>query len=233
MADRLTIVVAGEPVELLGDRALYWPARQRLLIADLHLGKGDVFRQAGIALPSGGTAADLSRLAALIARTRASSLWILGDLLHGHLTDTAWRQPWEQFRAAHADLAIALVSGNHDRAVRGAGLDIERLPDRVSDGRFMLSHAPPDGNKRPRGDQPPDERQVDETGQGGFGICGHLHPVVRVPGFRGRFPAFVVHDDHLVLPAFSLFTGGWLESRPCRRYACLGGELIALGHPLP
>lgn len=217
MADRQAIVIAGEAVDLLGDRALYWPARQRLLIADLHLGKGDVFRHAGIALPSGGTADDLDRLSALIARTGATSLWVLGDLLHGHLVDTAWREPWERFRATHAGLAIALVSGNHDRAVRRAGLDIEHLPDAVSDGPFVLSHAPPTDPQRAG------------AVRAGFGLCGHLHPVVRVPGFRGRFPAFVVHGDHLVLPAFSLFTGGWLETRRSQRYACLGGEVLALG----
>ncbi|MEE7547733.1 hypothetical protein HF319_12415, partial [Xanthomonas sp. Kuri4-1] len=48
-------VLAGETVELLGDRALYRPARRALLIADLHLGKADVFRRAGIGLPAGGT----------------------------------------------------------------------------------------------------------------------------------------------------------------------------------
>ena len=34
MAAELDIVIAGEPMRLYADRALYWPARQRLLIAD-------------------------------------------------------------------------------------------------------------------------------------------------------------------------------------------------------
>ena len=52
MADELPLLRAGEPLVLLGARALYWPARQALLLADLHLGKADVFRRAGIALPA-------------------------------------------------------------------------------------------------------------------------------------------------------------------------------------
>lgn len=216
MAEALATVLAGEPVELLAERALYWPARRRLLIADLHLGKGDIFRQAGIALPSGGTAADLARLARLIARHEATSLWILGDMIHGHLVDTAWRLPWERFRAAHRDLRIALVSGNHDRAIARAALDIESLPDRVDDGPFVLSHAPGEG----AGAAP---------AAAGFGIHGHLHPVVRVPGFRGRFPTFVVQPDHLVLPAFSLFTGGLAVNSASALYPCLGGEILAIG----
>jgi hypothetical protein len=39
MAEALDLVLAGEPVRLLADRALYWPARRRLLLADLHLAR--------------------------------------------------------------------------------------------------------------------------------------------------------------------------------------------------
>ena len=79
MAEALDLEIAGETVRLLADRALYWPARARLLIADLHLGKGDTFRAAGIPIPSGGTAHDLTRLAALVELVHACELWILGD----------------------------------------------------------------------------------------------------------------------------------------------------------
>ena len=83
MAEALDLLLGGEPVRLLADRALYWPARRRLLLADLHLGKADVFRAAGIALPRGGTGHDLARLSALVDATHAASVWILGDVLHG------------------------------------------------------------------------------------------------------------------------------------------------------
>ena len=65
MAPELPITLAGESVHLLGARALYWPARDALLIADLHLGKADLFRRSGIGLPSGGTSDDLQRLGAV------------------------------------------------------------------------------------------------------------------------------------------------------------------------
>ncbi|MGP4763297.1 hypothetical protein ACTXP8_26265, partial [Klebsiella pneumoniae] len=83
MADELPLLLAGEPFMLVGARAMYWPARQALLIADLHLGKSHVFRRAGIAVPSGATRGDLDRLADAVARTAARELWIVGDLLHG------------------------------------------------------------------------------------------------------------------------------------------------------
>jgi DNA ligase-associated metallophosphoesterase len=213
MAEWIDTVLAGEPMRLCADRALYWPARRRLLVADVHLGKDDAFRAAGIALPAGGSRHDLERLSALIERHGASSLWVLGDLLHGRLVHTRWREDWARFRARHAGLEIELIEGNHDRAAARAGLDIGRRTGPVDDGPFRFDHAP-----------------LKRAGLGTrFGICGHVHPVVHVPGFRGRFPAFAVVDRQLVLPAFSVFTGGWPVARAQARYACMGPQLLAMG----
>lgn len=213
MAETIDLVLAGEPVRLFADRALYWPARRRLLVADVHLGKDDAFRAAGIALPAGGTRHDLERLTALIDGCGAASLWVLGDLLHGPRVDARWREDWTHFRERHADLDLRLIEGNHDRAAARAGLDIERHRDPVDDGPFRFAHAP---HPAPAADAR-------------FAVCGHVHPVVNVPGFRGRFPAFAVIDRQLVLPAFSLFTGGWLVKQAQARYACLGPQLLDMG----
>lgn len=188
MGEWLDIELAGEPVRLLADRALYWPARRRLFIADLHLGKADTFRAAGIALPRGGTALDLARIAALVETTDAGSLWVLGDMLHGRTDLSSWRAAWEDFRARHPRLLVSVVDGNHDRALQRAGLEIERLGDAVHDGPFVLRHDPA---RDPRGHV----------------ICGHLHPVLRLPG-QPRTPAFWLQQGCTVLPAFSAFTGG-------------------------
>ncbi|MEO6364925.1 MAG: metallophosphoesterase, partial [Luteimonas sp.] len=142
MASSLRIEIAGETVELHGDRALYWPRMQRLLISDLHLGKADVFRRAGIGLPRGGTTHDLQRLSALIERTRSRAVWILGDVLHGAAPDAAWRAPWESWRDRHRDVHVAALSGNHDRALGTAGLDVELLGSGVDEGAFALRHEP-------------------------------------------------------------------------------------------
>lgn len=211
----IDVLLAGQALRLYADRALYWPAQRRLLVADVHLGKDDSFRAAGIALPAGGTRHDLDRLSALIEHSGAEALWFLGDLLHGPLLDARWRNEWARFRARHAGLEMLLVEGNHDRAAARAGLDIEHRRDPVEDGHspVVFAHAP-----RPA--QEADGRLV---------VCGHLHPVVRVPGFRGRFPAFVQAEHQLVLPAFSLFTGGWLVRDAQARYACMHGQLLDMG----
>ena len=185
----LALEIAGEAVELHAQRALYWPRARRLLIADLHLGKGDIFRRAGISLPSGGTGDDLARLSALLFVTRAGSLWILGDMLHGPVHDAAWQNRWRQWREAHRNLEVAALIGNHDRALARADLGIELLGAGIDKAPFAFRHAP-------------------ETHPTLHVLCGHLHPQVALPGMRRRWPAFWLRPGLTMLPAFSAFTGG-------------------------
>jgi DNA ligase-associated metallophosphoesterase len=211
MAERVPLMVAGEQVELHADRALCWPARRRLVVADLHLGKADTFRRAGIALPSGGTAHDLSRLDRLLQATGAQALWVLGDMLHGDPGPRRWRVGWDGFRDRWPQLDIVVVAGNHDRALHGAGLGVRIETGAVSDGPFVFRHDPADD---PRG----------------LVLCGHVHPVVRPPGIRRRFPAFVLGRRCGVLPAFSAFSGGCevAAGAGCRRLACVDGAVLEL-----
>jgi len=202
--------VAGEALQFLADRALYWPARRRLLLADLHLGKGDVFRAAGIAVPTGGTALDLGRLDALLRVTGASDLWILGDFLHGPRS-LAVEAAWRDLLESHPGLAASVIGGNHDRALDPAALQVSMLPEDVCDGPFRFRHHP----RHPRDASP---QHV---------LCGHLHPVVLLPGLPGRFPAFALKPAEIVLPAFSRFTGGLVIGNPDQRWiACAKGVLV-------
>jgi DNA ligase-associated metallophosphoesterase len=185
------VALAGEPMLLLGHRALYWPARDRLVIADLHLGKGHVFRRSGIAVPSGATEDDLQRLGALLAATGAQSLWIVGDVLHGPASGDGWRDSWMRWRRAHASVQVAALTGNHDRALAGAQLDIEGLGETAADGPFVFQHVP----------------QWDKEGR--HVIAGHVHPQARVPGVPRSWPVFWLQPGLTVLPAFSAFTGGF------------------------
>ena len=205
------LVLAGETVHLLGERALHWPGRQRLLIADLHLGKADVFRHAGIGLPSGGTLHDLARLDALLAATQALELWILGDVLHGPALQSRWRDGWNQWRARHDRLRVVALTGNHDRALAQAGLDIELAGALVEDGPFALRHDP----------QPHPGLHV---------LCGHVHPLADLPGMQRRWPAFWLRERMLLLPAFSVFTAGVVPRLAAgdQLVACVEGEAIPL-----
>ncbi len=216
MADRVAIVFAGETLHLLPDRALYWPARGALLIADLHLGKGDIFRDAGLAVPSGGTQHDLQRLERLLVAHTPQSLYVLGDMLHGDDRGAQWREHWQSWRETHAALRIVAIAGNHDRRLSTAGLDLELAGTQLAIGTLLLSHEPMPANGV---------------------ICGHLHPVVRLPRVPGRQPAFVQSPTQLILPAFSRFTGGheWAAKPDQRLFVCTGDQVIALppGTPRP
>jgi len=211
--DALRVRLAGEPMLLLGARAMYWPARSRLVIADLHLGKSHVFRRAGIAVPGGATHDDLQRLARLAAATAARELWIVGDVLHGPAAGTGWRDAWGRWRREHAELDVAAVAGNHDRAPARALLEVRLLGDAQDDGPFLFRHLP---HADPRG------RHV---------IAGHAHPRARVPGVPRTWPAFWLKEGLTVLPAFSDFTGGHAvdAGRGDAMVACVEGTPLPVG----
>lgn len=208
----LQALLGGEPMWLLGTRALFWPARSRLVIADLHLGKSHVFRRAGIAVPSGATRGDLDRLADVIARTAARELWIVGDLLHGPAGQAGWRDTWMAWRRDHAALDVAVLAGNHDRALDGPAFGVRQLGETHVDGPFLFSHVP-------RAD--PDGRHV---------IAGHMHPKTSVRGVPRSWPAFWLRPGLTILPAFSDFTGGHPADRADGRVvACVEGVAIEVG----
>lgn len=190
MPGALELELAGEPVRLYADRALFWPRHRRLLVADLHLGKADVFRRAGIGLPRGGTSHDLQRLDALLDASGADALWVLGDVLHGPAPDAAWRTRWDAWRRSRPELQLAALVGNHDRALAQAGLGIELLGDAFDEPPFALRHEP-------------------EQHASLHVLCGHVHPCIGLPGLGPRrWPVFWLREHMTVLPAFSAFTGG-------------------------
>ncbi len=207
MRDCNNAVLAGEHVQLLAQRALHWPAKRLLAIADLHLGKDDVFRSAGIAVPAGGTEADLARLSDLLERTGATRLRVLGDFIHGTAGVARWRDAWHAFRARH-DVTVEVVLGNHDRGLDAAGLGIEVVGDALVEGPFHFAHDHP-------------------VAQAGLCISGHVHPVVRLPMLGASFPVFHLTEDGLVLPAFSAMTGGWKVSQQDAWLACVHAHLMA------
>lgn len=210
MADELPLLRAGESLILLGARALYWPARQALLIADLHMGKADVFRRSGIALPAGGTRTDLQRLQSLLDTYTCRELWILGDILHGPAHRAAWYQQWLAWRERNAALDVHVLRGNHDRQLPHAQLQVH-IHDEVRLQPFLLRHEP----------MPDAALHV---------IAGHLHPQIALPPLRRRFPAFWLRERMTILPAFSAFTAGIMPApaHSERMIACVEDGLVEL-----
>ncbi|MEO6368989.1 MAG: phosphoesterase, partial [Steroidobacteraceae bacterium] len=81
--DVLEREICGETVLLHPERALSWPARRLLVVADTHFGKSSIFARHGIAVPAGADALDRERIDALLQATRSERLLVLGDFLHG------------------------------------------------------------------------------------------------------------------------------------------------------
>jgi len=211
-------VLAGERVQLCAERALHWPRERTLFVADVHLGKAAAFRAGGVALPRGTTASDLERLAALVARSAARRLVILGDFLHAAdarvpALDAAFRG----WREAHRDLDVVLVRGNHDR---NAGDPPPAWNVRAVDAPhlfapFLACHEP---------HEPPT----------GYALCGHVHPGIRLRdgvGDHARLPCFVLGRRHALLPAFGRFTGlATVPRRAQERVVAIAGARL---FPLP
>jgi DNA ligase-associated metallophosphoesterase len=212
----LAVELAGETVLLHPDRALLWPARRTLVVADLHFGKDDAFRRAGIALPAGAARTDVGRLAGLLAAHAVARLVVLGDFFHARPhADDAFFAEFAAFRASHRSLALEVVAGNHDRhggdtldeiaTWHSAGLD---------DGPFAFRHEP-------------------DAVPGRYVLAGHLHPVIQIGAFggdRARLPVFWLRPTMGVLPAFGSLTGGArILPRPGdRTYAAAGRRVIEL-----
>jgi DNA ligase-associated metallophosphoesterase len=189
------VEVAGARLVLLAERALWWPARGTLVVADLHLGKAATFRAAGIPIPRGSTTDDLARLDRALERTGAESLVILGDLFHARVgreapATLALLGGW---RARRHALDVLLVRGNHDV---GAGDPPTELGVRCVDEPW---------------EAPPFQLRHHPEASTAYVLAGHVHPAVRLGGHGGlseRLPAFVFGERVGLLPAFGSFTGG-------------------------
>jgi DNA ligase-associated metallophosphoesterase len=209
------ITIAGEEIDLLPLRAMYWPRERTLIVADVHLGKEEAFRAASIPVPLAPGRADLQRLNLALQCTGAERLLVLGDLWHasagmvepllGDLFE--WRKAWP-------DLMIQLVRGNHDQRVsnRLPDLQIQVLQEPAIQIPFIFQHYPIPSSL-------------------GYVLAGHIHPAVILRGEgrqRLRLPCFSFGENVGVLPAFGNFTGS-AEIVPRMRdrvYVIAEGEII-------
>ena len=181
---------AGQEFLALPEAALYWPAQQALLVADLHFEKASWYARFGQFLPPHDSAATLDLIEALVARTGATRLWSLGDSFHD--AEGAARLD-ASARARLAALTGRLdwiwITGNHDPdppTHLGGQVSME-----FALGPITFRHiAKPQAN----------------MGE----VSGHYHPKARV-SVRGQYlsaPCFITDGKKLILPAFGAYTGG-------------------------
>lgn len=169
--------------------ALYWPSKDALLIADLHLGKIHHFRKHGHPIPSVVSLQNFLKLNRVLWKFKPKEVIFLGDLFHSTIN-----KDWHKFRKwiTRKPQIFTLVVGNHDilapEEFKKIGI---RLKDNIETEKFVLTHHPTD-----TGDK--------------FNICGHLHPGFRLNGDgkqQIKLACFFRSQNQLILPAFGTFTG--------------------------
>lgn len=210
------IVLFGQRLQLLEDKALYLPEAEALLVSDVHLGKAETFQSFGIPIASAINDENLSRLRALVAQTTAKRLFILGDLFHSKksLVPEVLVE-WDNFLKQSA-VQTTLIVGNHDRKLIDAlpPMNMRCEVDAIRLGEFLLSHEP------------------EEKCGADINICGHIHPVIKLRSRTDslRLPCFFVERNQrrLTLPSFGEFTGGYAVSitRDTCAYVACEGEII-------
>lgn len=216
MAHPPSIDLLGEELLLLPQRALYWPARKTLLLADLHLGKAGHFRKNGVAVSGLVMQQDLLQLQKLLEQWQPDQVIFLGDLFHSQ-----YNREWEPFAErmqAYAGEAI-LVRGNHDilRAEHYATAGLAVVNGHLDLGPFRLIHEVP---TEPEPETP-------------YLLAGHVHPGVWLQGGgrqRLRLPCFFFGEKHGLLPAFGQFTGLYcLEPRESDRvFVVVEDQVVAV-----
>lgn len=180
----------GEALVLDMSGALYWPAREMLVVADLHLEKGSSYARQGQFLPPYDTRETLDRLASVLERYNPRTLVALGDSLHDPAAhERLAPEDLAQLRELQKSRDWIWVCGNHDPHIDDCLGG--RVTDVVALGGLVLRHEPSTGGTRHE-------------------IAGHLHPAAkfRQHGCSIRSRCFVSTTTQLVLPAFGAYTGG-------------------------
>lgn len=182
------IVLAGIPLLADPSGALYWPERNLLAVADLHLEKGSSFAARGQLLPPYDTAATLARLGRLIAHYAPRVVVAVGDSFHdGGGPQRLVQDDHDNLRGLQRGRDWIWITGNHDPEPAS---DIGGMfHETFAIGALTFRHLP--------------------TGIAGE-VSGHLHPVARV-AHRGQAVSrrcFAADANRMVMPAFGAYTGG-------------------------
>lgn len=187
-----SINIHEQELVLLPAGAVYFPAWNSLLVADLHLGKAAHFRKNGIPVPPQADEANWFQLASVLDNHPGADLIFLGDLFHSD-----YNPDWDnmaELKGHYRDHRFILVRGNHDildgEHYGETGIEVCETMDL---GPFLLTHHP-----------------LEEVPSGKYNLAGHIHPGVRLKG-RGRqriaVPCFYFDVKNGILPAFGAFKG--------------------------
>lgn len=197
MAKSLSIVehiveFAGQVLVLTNLSALYMPELKALVLADIHIGKSTHFQKHGIAIPITVFKNDLNKLESLIRHFKPQKIIVVGDMFHAE--NNSEIQQFKDWKANYSAIHFILIKGNHDRYYHSIykDLDIEIIPNELTWEGITFIH------------------NLEHYKAEGCTVSGHLHPGIYLKAKakqRIKLPCFAVGKQHLILPAFSEFTG--------------------------
>jgi DNA ligase-associated metallophosphoesterase len=200
---------AGETFEATPSGALFWRAREALLVADLHLEKASWFARLGQFLPPYDSHATLTALAAEVESSGARRLFCLGDSFHDAFgCERLPESARGLLTGLTGDVDWTWIVGNHDPGF--ADHCGGRIADEVELGGIILRHEALPGEPRPE-------------------ISGHFHPKFRL-NLKGRHVSrrcFVLSATKIIMPAFGALTGG-LDARHPEILRSVGPQASAL-----
>ena len=207
-----------EHLVLLPGKAIWREESRDLMVADLHLGKAEVFQAHGIPVPSDEDRGTLRRLQKICRTWNPRRVIILGDLIHGRLGLTPRLMRDLTTLPEQLDSQVLLVGGNHDRGLRLPSLS-RHSAFRLGD--LWLSHEP--------------EHDPDSADR--LNVCGHIHPAVtlRQGADRLRLPCFAFdeREQRMLIPAFGELTGGHDCGHRYRKWLVAEGAIVPWLTPEP
>ncbi|RYD83017.1 MAG: ligase-associated DNA damage response endonuclease PdeM [Sphingobacteriales bacterium] len=192
-SSRTTFQLLNQTLYLLPEKAIFWEEQKLLFLADVHLGKVNHFRKAGIAIPTAAIHQNINILSRLAADFQPETICFLGDLFHSD-KNSEW-EIFVQWRESLAHVNFELIRGNHDiiAAAHYKRANIKVYPVCVEKGPFLFTHEP-----------------MENCPSDKYPFAGHIHPGVRLSG-NGRqsltLPCYYFGNNQALMPAFGQFTG--------------------------
>lgn len=189
----MTIHIRNTSIQLLPERAIYFPGEQMLVMSDLHLGKLVHFRRKGLFVPKSQANEDLDLLERLIEEYQPKKVAFLGDLFHSE-TNSDY-QLFANSISRFPEIGFTLTKGNHDIIPSSlfTQINMQVVEELVLSDNIVLCHQVP--------------KNFDEDY---FYITGHIHPGYLFHGKARqtfRLPCFHQNQTGLTLPAFGKHTG--------------------------
>lgn len=192
MPSSIEINIRNNHLILTPYKCIYWPEINSIILGDLHLGKTAHFRRQGIPIPTDVMRHDLIKLQQTLELFSADRLIVVGDMFHHQYNSDI--EIFLAWRSTLPYLMIDLIAGNHDlhiyKELHSTGID--SIQDVLIINDLALRH------------------DWESASPVEFCISAHLHPGYLLRGKTGlhvRSACYLLNEKHLILPAFSDFTG--------------------------